>query len=198
MHRISLTDFVDIVSASGTSKASKIRAVKYRPPYTPARDYYKSLREHIAETHRIGESKPHLESILPKTSRDKIPHFKSVIDGYKKWWGKQSIEWNPPVSTSFSLNDIEISINPELLLSLNNTKHVIKLYFKPDKLSKQKTAIITQLMSKALTSQIDNDTIPSILDIRASKLLDLQKQEPLIDSMIEAETGYIATIWDSV
>jgi len=53
-------------------------------------------------------------------------------------------------------------------------------------------------MSKALARQLDNNTVPSILDIRASKLLDFQKEDPLIYSMIDAETGYIAKIWDSV
>jgi hypothetical protein len=45
MIRVSLTDFVDIVSKSGTPKATKVAQVKKRGRYEPAVDFYKPLRE---------------------------------------------------------------------------------------------------------------------------------------------------------
>jgi len=41
MPEISLTDFVDFTSASGTSKLSKLKQFKSRPEYEPAFDFYK-------------------------------------------------------------------------------------------------------------------------------------------------------------
>ena len=54
MPQISLTDFVDIVSTSGTPKATKVKQVKYRPAYNPAIDFYKRIRDDIVET--IGKT----------------------------------------------------------------------------------------------------------------------------------------------
>ena len=47
MIRLSLTDLVDIVSKSGTPKATKVSHVKARPDYEPAHDFYRPLREQI-------------------------------------------------------------------------------------------------------------------------------------------------------
>jgi hypothetical protein len=43
MPSISLTDFVDFVVATGTSKLTKVRQIKRRPQYHPAFDHWKSL-----------------------------------------------------------------------------------------------------------------------------------------------------------
>ena len=64
MPRISLTDFVDIVSASGTPKATKVSQIKRRRPYQPAFDFYKSIRDHIIETHENKRSKETIRRVL--------------------------------------------------------------------------------------------------------------------------------------
>ena len=45
MIKISLTDFVDIASKSGTPKATKVAQVKARPDYEPKFDFYRPIRE---------------------------------------------------------------------------------------------------------------------------------------------------------
>jgi hypothetical protein len=45
---ITLTDLFNIVQSTGMTKLSKIRKIKTRE-YSPASDYYKSLREAIIE-----------------------------------------------------------------------------------------------------------------------------------------------------
>ena len=57
MLRITLTDFVDIVSASGTHKTTKVREKLSRDDYHPAKDYYKKVREKIIDIHRNFEPK---------------------------------------------------------------------------------------------------------------------------------------------
>jgi hypothetical protein len=57
MPKLSLTDFVDIVSKSGTPKSTKVAQVKHRPPYSPATDFYKPLRDEITQVHASGLTK---------------------------------------------------------------------------------------------------------------------------------------------
>ena len=45
--KISLTDFVDFVSKSGTSKLTKVKQIKGRRSYHPAFDFWKLMRDEI-------------------------------------------------------------------------------------------------------------------------------------------------------
>lgn len=62
MINLSLTDFVDISSKVGMSKITNLVKIKNRPPYSPAIDYYKQLRDHIIEIHKGDLNK---NSFLP-------------------------------------------------------------------------------------------------------------------------------------
>lgn len=51
---LSLTDFVDFVHKSGTARATHLRQIKERPDYEPAFDFYRPLRNKLAEVHGAG------------------------------------------------------------------------------------------------------------------------------------------------
>jgi len=68
MPEISLTDLVDILSTSGTPKLTKVKRIKQRGPYSPAKDFYKPFREHIISIHRENGSKEDLEGLLLKVT----------------------------------------------------------------------------------------------------------------------------------
>jgi hypothetical protein len=91
--RLSLTDFVDIVSASGTPKATKVRQVKERPEYEPAFDYYKQVREGLVACHRTGDPRGRLEYHVGEI-RDakKVENYATIVSGYRRWWGKKVLE----------------------------------------------------------------------------------------------------------
>jgi len=75
MPDISLTDFVDFVIKSGTPKLTKVRAIKNRPEYEPAIDYWRQLREGIKDFHRAGGAdKSALDDIV-----DSLHNTKKII-----------------------------------------------------------------------------------------------------------------------
>ena len=75
MPDISLTDFVDFVIKSGTPKLTKVRAIKNRPEYEPAIDYWRQLREGIKDFHRVGGAdKSALDDIV-----DSLHNTKKII-----------------------------------------------------------------------------------------------------------------------
>jgi len=86
--RISLTEFVDVVSSSGTSKAAKIRRMK-RSDYSVAGDFYKLIREHIVSIHRQNLPKASLQTIHRQIDdQKKINNYFNVTKGYSRWWGR--------------------------------------------------------------------------------------------------------------
>jgi len=195
MPQISLTDFVDIVSKAGIPKATKIAQVKNRPIYNPATDFYKPLREHIADTHKSAGNKKSLDVVLAKLNDlKKKNNYPPLIEGYKKWWGKKEITWFKPPRDAYTRNGFEIILNPELGLNINDERYVIKLYFKSDSLSVQRIKIITDLMEHQLRSQVKKADKFGILDVRNSKL-HLAGGTSSSIPLVNAELAYIASLW---
>jgi len=94
MPRISLTDFVDIVSKSGIPKATNVAKVNHRPGYEPATDFYKPLRDRITETHRNNLTITNLEKLLPTLSDNKkIKNYPAIVKGCSTWWGKKGLRY---------------------------------------------------------------------------------------------------------
>jgi len=198
MIRLSLTDLVDIVSKSGTPKATKVRQVKTRPDYEPAHDFYKPLREHIIEIHKKGKQKKDIDKIVGSVlDKKKIHSYPQIIQGYKKWWGRNTFQWAEPPRGTYTASGVEIMVNPELGLKFGKENHIIKLYFKSDPLSKFKSDIITNLMEIELRSIGTQNVKMSVLDIRNAKLFTYDGT-PVIKPVVDAELAYIASLWSSI
>ena len=196
--RLSMTEFVDVVLKSGTPKVTKIKEIKARNKYEPAHDFYKPLREHIISTHKNGGTKKDIDKIMGHISDNKKSNsYPMVIQGYKKWWGRNILQWTEPPKGIYSANGVEVSVNPELGLKVSDCNYFIKLYFKSDTLSKAKANIITNIMELQLRNVNDKNTIMSVLDIRNAKIFTYNRNSG-IKPLIDAELAYIANIWPSI
>lgn len=197
MPRISLTDFVDIVSAAGTPKATKIKQIKERPPYHPAFDFYKRFREDVVGIHKVGEKRARLDVILSNLTDAKTAKvYPALIAGYKKWWGRKQLEWVTPPAETFRHQGIDVSVNPELGLQINGELHVIKLYLKASKLTRNRIDVILHLMETTLPP--DDFPVMGVLDARNAKLHVSNKTNPQLGAMVDAELAYIAALWPTV
>ena len=198
MPRLSLTDFVEVVSKSGTPKATKIKQIKDRPGYHPSTDYYKQAREKIVELHKDKLDLEELDHIAMSVSPKKRLNYLDVVNGYKKWSTKKTLSWFHPPTYTHEKHGVAVNINPELGLNINNQLHVIKLYFKSEPLTKNRVDIITYLMSDCLKDSCQDGVIMSIMDIRRSKLIDAPAMSKHLPALINAELAFIAAMWDEV
>jgi hypothetical protein len=193
--RISLTDLVDIVSKSGSPKATKVSQIKSRPEYQPATDFYKQFRDGLIALHKASGAKSNLAGILSNVSeKNRLANYPPAIVGYKKWWGTKSLQWFQPPSAIFSRHGVDVSINPELGLLVNGESHLIKLYLKSEKLSKARADLITGLMLHALADSAADSRV-GVLDVRNSKLFASSTLSSEFLPMVEAELAYVATLW---
>jgi hypothetical protein len=199
MHKLSLTDFVDIISKSGTPKATNVAKVKHRPKYEPATDFYKLLRDRVVETHKNKLSHKHLvELVSSLNDLKKIKNYPDIINGYSTWWGKKDIKWFDPPSELFVQHGIAVSINPELGLNVNGQSYLVKLYFKSEPLTKNRIDIATHLMEVCLRKHCHAGEIMAVLDIRNSKLITPKVPIPSLSATLDAELAYIAALWPNV
>lgn len=138
MDPISLTDFVDFVSKSGSPKLTKVREVKTRDDYHPAFDFWKPLREGLISFHKAGAAnKKDLDKIVTGlTDKKKVDRYRDGVKGYKKFLGNKKTKWSKPRSAVWGSGTLAVRVNPELGLTINGTPHIIKLHFKAEALSK--------------------------------------------------------------
>lgn len=190
--KISLTDFVDIVSSAGKTKANKVKAIKNREQYHPAFDYYKKIRDGIAEIHRSGMPKNAvIQSFSNISQPNKEVNYRLLSESYHSWWGRKEISWFEPISSVFERSGAAVNVNPELGLIINGSPHLVKLYFKAATLSKNRLDIITYLMKSTLEGEFDNNPVMSVLDVRNKKLFTLLEHIDL-DDVLSAELAYVS------
>ena len=99
MPTLKLTSLVDIVSKSGTPKASAVRDAKAQvdEPYDPAADFYKGIREAIVEAHQLVLGKRHITNAAAAAHRKKITApYTQLAATYNGWWGRKSLSWSEP------------------------------------------------------------------------------------------------------
>ncbi|OXA73922.1 hypothetical protein B0A67_02375 [Flavobacterium aquidurense] len=196
---VSLTDFIDFVNKSGGSKMTKVKQVKNRPPYNPATDFYKALREEIIDTHKNNDDKKRLDNLLQKlTDSKKIANYPSSIDGYKKFWGKKKTQWFNPPFYHWLTGDLDIKINPELGLAFDKKYYVIKLFLKADKISKDKLSQILSLMESQLRKEAGDQVIFAVLDVKNSKLYENTKDNFTYLPLLEGEAKSFESICKAI
>lgn len=199
MPQITLSDAVDVISKSGSPKATKVSQIKNRPPYHPAIDYYRPLRSSLVAIHSNGRDRRAMDAILPTiTDAKKLGNYHAAIEGYKKWWGRKNVGWFDPPRAEYASGDVSVLVNPELGLEFEGTRYMIKLYMKDEKLEKLRIDPALVLMELALRPVAQPGDRVAVLDVRKSKLhvlgVDVAKNKPMVD----AELGYIAALWPNV
>ncbi|CAN7436511.1 hypothetical protein [Acidovorax sp. Leaf78] len=199
MYGISLTDLVDIVSKSGSPKATKVNQIKNRKAYHPATDFYKPLRDGLIKIHKEGLERSFLVNIR-SAIRDpkKVANYNNALNGYSKWWGKKNIFWFDPPKNTYGNSGVDVSINPELGLVIDDQRYIIKLYLKDEPLSKLRIDLATVLMEVALRDLCKEGDIIGVLDVRQGKFFRVTAPIAQTKSMVDAELAYVASLWPNI
>lgn len=198
MVSISLTDFVDIACKTGTPKATKVAQVKRRPDYEPQFDYYKGIRERIGEMHKKSCDVAFLRSYLSSVHSSKRDNYSEIVEGYVNWLGRKATVWHIPPKKSYQSAGVKVIVNPEIGLTFGGQSHLVKLYFKDEKLSRFPIDVILSLMECTLRPHAPGGETMSVLDVRNSKLFSWRKSSKSLMHLVDAELAYIGSIWPRV
>ncbi len=167
MDRISLTGFVDFVleaGAGGEGDPLKERKGDASP------DYYHPLRDAIVEMHREDLLPMVLEAVISREPSEKKRRvFARVIDGYRRFLGTGAMKWFDPPRTRYRMGAHEVDVNPELGLAIDETPHVIKMYFRGEPLTPRRTSVMLSLLAGRL-GRICPGHVFGVLDVRHGKL----------------------------
>jgi hypothetical protein len=128
----------------------------------------------------------------------KAANYPLMSAGYKKWWGRKTLNWFDPPGDTYSSSGIDVAVNPEIGLEINGERHVIKLYLKSDALTKVKADLIATLMHHVLSQSQSSGTEFCVLDVRNGKLFSYSLISRNFKPMVDAELSYMATLWPHV
>lgn len=199
MPKLTLTDFIDVITQSGGPKATKVAQIKNRNAYEPAVDFYKALRERICEVHRAGLGKDALKDVLAGLADPKkASNYPAVISGYAKWWGRKELEWFVPPSAKYSASGVDVSVNPELGLKIDGAPHVVKLHLRKEPLLKFRADLITSFVHSVLSQNAPANAQFAVLDARDAKLLLHDASKKNLKALVDAELSFIASLWPHV
>lgn len=194
-----MTTFLDFVLTNGTPRLTVVRKAKseYGREYHRARDFYKPLRDAIIDMHRNQKSKESLDLILNLNDQRKIGPYRERIVSYQRWCGRKRFEWIGSQRKLWSYGDLSIRVNPELVMYINGSAFVIKLYFKADTPSKLRLYTTFQLLTQTFTEEIGEST-PAIFDVRRGKLFEATQEVPDIEALLIGEAVAFQAMWEQI
>ena len=82
-------------------------------------------------------------------------------------------------------------------MNFNGVDHVIKLYFKKEKITRQQVEIANHLMQLVLRKKRNNKTF-RILDVRRGMLIESKLLNPNLTALVEGEALNLARIYSSI
>jgi len=194
---ISLTTFLDFVSATSASKVGIVRKF-LMSEYDVRADFYKRLRETIRDIHRYALPVEFLDNVVDGARHEvKRAHFPLAVEGYKHFFemvcAKGDPEWFEPTPQIWERGEVRVRVNPELGLALDGVPHLIKLHFKEEKLLRNRVQVVTHLMREACSDSAPENCVMAVLDIRRGKLV---VPEPKADVAVQLD-GEVA-FWSAV
>ena len=199
MPTISLTTFVDYVSANGLSKVRTVGAARRESnlPYDPQRDFYKRLREAALSFSR-GQLSESTFQDLPKTLSDKKKrtNFPPAIDAWIAWHSRVGGEFFLPPRGEYGSGELRVTVNPEIGIRFSKANLAIKCWFKTDAVPKARLKYVLATMRFGLPTNYSGDV--GILDVRRGILHKAGKLDSDLAILLHGEaTGFMA-IWDAL
>ena len=200
---ISMTTFVDFVFASGPPKLAAVMKAKirYQTGYDSATDFYTPLREWIiAVTYQNltgTETLDSMRSTFVNLNTRNSHAYQECIAGFTQWWRGKNIVWNKALRSEWTQGRLAIRIAPELGVSIRGEPHIIKLYFKKQKPSKQRLQAMVHLLNQ-LNGRAQTPVTVGILDMRRGQLHSPTRDDSVMEPLLAGEAAAFQTMWDRV
>lgn len=124
--------------------------------------------------------------------------YPALIANYKSFLGRKHIESIPVKKATWQYSKLSVKANPELFLTINDERHLIKLYFKADALSKNRIAIIQLLLQMAFDDKVQQPVKYCVLDIRRNKIYPTASPDASLLPLLQGEAASFIAMWESL
>lgn len=195
MPEIPMTSFVDFVLANGPARLTRVRNVKRQMEegYSPATDFYKGVREGIVDLHEGGLPQSYLDQVVRWAHAKKQAHYSEIVAGYKKFLRRKNVVSFKTRSASWTFRTLTVHANPDLGLKIDGSSHLVKLYFKSEKLSQRRVEVVLHLMRRGLASRR-----VALLDTRRGRLYSPSARRADMDAFLSGEAAAFIEMWRGI
>ncbi len=195
MDKVSLTYFLDFISTSGSPKLTVVRRFRDKGDYDVQADFWKRLRDAIVDFHASGsEDRALLDGVLARLAdKKKLGRYQEGLRGYKRFLGRKRLAWFAPPRGEWTAGGTTVSVNPELGLSIDGQKHLLKLYFKNVPLAKLRVDAARLLLWDALgrSSRVRY----AVLDVARGKLFAEPAPDAALLPLLQGEAAAFAQMF---
>lgn len=194
MIEIFIKEFSEIATTETIKKSKIIFKQKYKDGYSPEKDFYKILRDHIQKMHKEDRKIEYLEQAPRATNHaPRKEHFNIMISQYKKWLKKKDITYFQPPRDMYMVSNTNIIANPELGLEINGMPFIVKLFMHKDKLEQVRANFMLAIMDY-LWSEQNN----IVLDVRNKKEFKFHGNKKNYIDAINSEIASLEYIWPNI
>jgi hypothetical protein len=114
---------------------------------------------------------------------------------YQAWLDRRAPAWFDVSPSVLQIEGLRVRINPELGMSIDGSRYLVKLYFKQDSLSKSKKDAMLHLLAHGTSL---TGAIPAILNVRLQKLVVAESPTPWVEAQLAQEAAMFVAMWHKV
>jgi hypothetical protein len=171
--------FVNFTVAQGTARVACVADSK--KAYDPKTDFYKGFRERAVRQLVDGWSAQAFRKSLQEVKAPgKQASYEACRVGLTHWARNKAITASRAPNKIWEAAGLEVKVNPELRLTVDENKYVVKLYFKAPELTSARRENMLFLLSETAPQGVE----AGILDVRRGELITAQEQDPNLDALI--------------
>lgn len=197
MPDVSFTTFLRFLSAQPVTRLHVVRDAmdRYSEDYSPAKDYWRLLRNRIVEYERSGLPRDHLSGYHEQVGLRKSGNYQTAIEDYLRWRGRKALQWVEPPRWHWESDGLRVRVNPELGFRVDDALQVVKLYFEGTPLRARRLGAALHLLSTG-AAHGDIPILPSILDVRRRRLFVATPLTNEAALLLRSDARHFVSIWE--
>jgi hypothetical protein len=189
MATVPLTTFIEFTVAQGTARVVLARASE--GDYDPRRDFYKGLRERTIRQLVDGWSASAFRRSLREVRNPrKQASYEACRRGLTQWARGREILASRARAGFWEAGGLEVRVNPELRLTVDGGRFLVKLYFKADELTPARRENTLFLLSEISPQGVNG----AILDARRGQLITENEQDPALDALLVSDAAAFSAL----
>lgn len=189
MALVPMSMFVEFTVAQGTSRVACVADSKR--DYDPRFDFYKGFRERAIRQLVDGWDPLAFRRFLREVRNPrKQASYEACRAGLTKWARSKDLSARRAQNGTWDAAGLEVRVNPELRLTVDSRKYLVKLYFKADEISTARLNNTLFLLSEIAPRGFQ----AAILDTRRGHLITLSNLDPDLDALLVSEAAAFSAL----
>lgn len=181
--------FVEFSAAQGTARVDCVADSKR--DYDPRRDFYKGFRERAVKQFLGGwNAQEFRKRVREVKTPNKQASYEACRAALTRWAQGKTISGSRAANRNWEAGSLEVRVNPELRLTIDGSKYLVKLYFKADELTAARRESTLFLLSETAPQGVK----AAVLDVRRGDLLVAGEFDPSLDALLLSDAAAFASL----